>query len=177
MSVDRYGLIYAGAQKNIGPAGATAVMIREDFLQKRNANLPTMLDYGTHISTLFNTPAVFAVYIIEKVLRWIERNGGLEGMVRRNEEKAATLYRAIDSTDFYTGTAERASRSKMNVTFRLPSEDLEAQFIADAKKEGLLALKGHRSVGGIRASIYNACTLDSVNALVGFMRQFEASRG
>ena len=177
ISVNRYGLLYAGAQKNIGPAGVTAVMIREDFLQTKNIDLPTMLDYGTHVNKLFNTPPVFAVYIVEKVLRWIEKNGGLEGMVARNGEKAATLYGAIDATDFYTGTAQGGSRSKMNVTFRLPSEDLEARFIEEAKGEGLLALKGHRSTGGIRASTYNACTLESVEALVDFMRRFEAQNG
>ena len=177
VSVDRYGLLYAGAQKNIGPAGVTAVMIREDFLQTKNTDLPTMLDYGTHTGKPFNTPPVFAVYIVEKVLRWIEKNGGLEGMVDRNGEKAATLYGAIDATDFYTGTAQVGSRSKMNVTFRLPSEDLEARFVEEAKGEGLLALKGYRSVGGIRASTYNACTLESVEALVDFMRRFEAKNG
>lgn len=177
ISLDRYGLLYAGAQKNIGPAGATAVMIREDFLQTKNPNLPTMLDYGTHVSKLFNTPPVFAVYIIEKVLRWIETNGGLAGMVARNDEKANALYGAIDATEFYNGTAQVDSRSKMNVTFRLPSEELEARFIADAKEEGLLALKGHRSAGGVRASIYNACTIDSVHALTDFMARFEAANG
>lgn len=177
MSVDRYGLIYAGAQKNIGPAGATAVLIKDAFLGQRQDGLPTMLDYGTHTAKLFNTPPVFAVYIIEKVLRWIERNGGLEGMVARNDEKAKVLYGAIDATDFYRGTAEVDSRSKMNVTFRLPSEDLEARFVSEAKGEGLLALKGYRSVGGIRASIYNAISLDGVEALVDFMRRFEAANG
>ena len=177
IAVDRYGLLYAGAQKNIGPAGVTAVMVREDFLQTKNADLSTMLDYGTHVGKLFNTPPVFAVYIVEKVLRWIETRGGLEGMVARNAEKAAMLYGAIDSTDFYNGTARVGSRSKMNVTYRLPSEELETRFITEAKGEGLLALKGHRSVGGIRASIYNACSLESVEALVDFMRRFEAQYG
>lgn len=177
ISVDRYGLLYAGAQKNIGPAGATAVMIREDFLQRRPSDLPTMLDFGTHTAKLFNTPPVFAVYIIEKVLRWIEDKGGLEGMVARNNEKAEALYAAIDATGFYRGTAEKDSRSKMNVTFRLPDEELEARFVSEAKSEGLLALKGHRSVGGIRASIYNACTMESVQALIDFMQQFEEKNG
>ncbi len=177
ISIDRYGLMYAGAQKNIGPAGVTAVMIREDFLENKNSDLPAMLDYRTHVGALFNTPPVFAVYIVEKVLRWIERNGGLTGMEVRNSEKAATLYNAIDATDFYKGTAQVDSRSKMNVTYRLPSEDLDAKFVAEAKSEGLLALKGYRSVGGIRASIYNACSLESVEALVDFMRRFEAANG
>ncbi len=177
ISIGRYGLLYAGAQKNIGPAGVTAVMIRRDFLERQNPGIPTMLDYRTHVDTLFNTPPVFAVYIVEKVLRWIEREGGVEGMAARNEEKAAALYAAIDATGFYTGTAEVGSRSKMNVTYRLPSEELDAKFISEAKSEGLLALKGYRSVGGIRASIYNACSLESVEALVDFMQRFETANG
>ncbi len=174
---ERYGLIYAGAQKNIGPAGAAAVLLRDDFFQRRHGGLPTMLDYGTHTAKLFNTPPVFAVYIIEKVLRWIERNGGLEAMAARNDEKARLLYGAIDATDFYRGTARKDSRSRMNVTFRLPSEALEAKFVQEAKGEGLLALKGYRTVGGIRASIYNAVSLESVQALVDFMRRFEQANG
>ncbi|HLT46474.1 MAG TPA: 3-phosphoserine/phosphohydroxythreonine transaminase [Rubricoccaceae bacterium] len=177
IAVERYGLIYAGAQKNIGPAGTTAVLVREDFLQRRVEGLPTLLDYRTHVGTLYHTPAVFAVYIVEKVLKWIEANGGLAGMTARNDRKAETLYGAIDATDFYTGTARPDSRSKMNVTFRLPSEELEAKFVKEAKEEGLLALKGYRTVGGIRASIYNAVSQASVDALVDFMRRFEAANG
>ena len=177
ITTERYGLIYAGAQKNIGPAGATAVLIREDFLGTKKDDLPTMLDYRTHVGTMFNTPPVFAVYIIEKVLRWIEANGGLAAMTARNDRKAKTLYDAIDATDFYTGTARPDSRSKMNVTYRLPSEELEAKFVKEAKEEGLVALKGYRTVGGIRASIYNAVSPESVDALVDFMRRFEAANG
>jgi phosphoserine aminotransferase len=177
ITTDRYGLIYAGAQKNIGPAGATAVLVREEFLQTKKDDLPTMLDYRTHVGTMFNTPPVFAVYIIEKVLRWIEAHGGLAGMTVRNDRKAQTLYDAIDATDFYTGTAQPGSRSKMNVTFRLPSEALDAQFVKEAKGEGLVALKGYRTVGGIRASLYNAVGQASVEALVDFMRRFEAANG
>ncbi len=178
IDVDRYGLIYAGAQKNIGPAGVTAIMVREDFLQTKKDDLPTMLDYRVHASeAMFNTPPVFAVYIVEKVLRWIETNGGLSAMTERNDAKAATLYGAIDATDFYRGTAQPDSRSKMNVTFRLPSEELEERFVKEAKGEGLLALKGHRSVGGIRASIYNAVGPESVDALVAFMQEFERRNG
>ena len=173
----RYGLIYAGAQKNIGPAGTTAVLVREDFLQRRPDGLPTLLDYRTHAEKLFHTPAAFAVYIVEKVLRWIEEHGGLAAMAARNDAKAKALYDAIDATDFYCGTARPDSRSRMNVTFRLPSEDLEARFIQEAKGEGLMALKGYRTVGGIRASIYNAVTPESVDALVDFMRRFEAANG
>ena len=177
LDVERYGLIYAGAQKNVGPAGATVVLVQDDFLQTRQPDLPTMLDYGTHTAKLFNTPPVFAVYLIDKVLGWIERHGGLEGMVERNQAKADRLYGALDASDFYSTPVRPDSRSLMNVVFRLPSEDLEAQFLADAKHEGLMALKGYRSVGGVRASIYNAVEPASVEALVDFMRRFEASRG
>lgn len=177
IALGKYGLIYAGAQKNIGPAGVAAVLVRDDFLQRRQSGLPTMLDYGTHAAKMFNTPPVFAVYIVEKVLRWVKEQGGLEAMARRNDEKAALLYGAIDQTDFYRGTARADSRSKMNVTFRLADESLEPAFVEEAKKAGLLALKGHRSVGGLRASIYNAVELGSVQALVDFMREFERTRG
>jgi len=177
IDVARYGLIYAGAQKNIGPAGATAVLVRDSFLATRREGLPTMLDYGTHVADMFNTPPVFAIYIVEKVLRWIEDHGGLDAMTRRNDDKAASLYAAIDATDFYRGTAKHDSRSKMNVTFRLPDESLEERFVREAKGEGLIGLKGHRSVGGIRASIYNAVGPESVQALVDFMRTFEARSG
>ena len=177
IDVDRYGLIYAGAQKNIGPAGVTAVLVREDFLERRVEGLPTMLDYGTHTAKLFHTPPVFAVYVVDKVLAWIERNGGLSGMEARNRQKADTLYGALDASDFYRPTARPDSRSLMNVTFRLPSEDLEARFIEEAASEGLLNLKGYRTVGGVRASIYNAVEPASVEALVDFMRRFEAAHG
>ncbi len=172
-----YGMIYAGAQKNIGPAGVTVVLIRKSFMERIKGDLPTMLDYRVHAEKLFNTPPVFAVYMVEKVLRWVAEEGGLMGMKARNEAKADLLYGRIDQTDFYRGTAEKGSRSKMNVTFRLPSEEMEAEFISGAKTEGLLALKGHRSAGGIRASIYNACELSSVQALVDFMSDFERKNG
>ncbi|RMF61087.1 MAG: 3-phosphoserine/phosphohydroxythreonine transaminase, partial [Bacteroidetes bacterium] len=177
LDVDRYGLIYAGAQKNVGPAGVTVVLVRDDFLQRRNQPLPTMLDYGTHAEKLFNTPPVYAVYVVEKVLRWLRDLGGLPAIAALNDAKAKKLYDRIDRTDFYRGTAEPGSRSKMNVTFRLPSEDLEKRFVAEAKEAGLLALKGHRSVGGIRASIYNACPPEAVDALVSFMDSFEQKYG
>ncbi len=177
IAVERYGLIYAGAQKNIGPAGVTLVLVREDFLQRRNQPLPTMLDYGTHTADMFNTPPVFAVYMVEKVMRWLEGLGGIAAIEQRNDEKARLLYGRIDRTDFYRGTADEGSRSKMNVTFRLPSEALEKQFVDEAKAAGLLALKGHRSVGGIRASIYNAMPVEGVEALVAFMDAFEQRNG
>ncbi len=177
IDLDRYGLIYAGAQKNIGPAGVTVILVKDSFLQQRNQPLPTMLDYGTHAAKRFNTPPVFAIYMVDKVLQWLDRLGGIDGIMRINDDKAARLYGRIDRTDFYRGTARLDSRSKMNVTFRLPTEDLEKQFIAEAKAHGLLALKGHRSVGGIRASIYNACPPEAVEALVAFMDAFEQKNG
>ena len=173
----RYGLIYAGAQKNIGPAGVTVVLVQDDFLQRRRQPLPTMLDYGVHAKKLFNTPPVFAVYLVEKVLRWLDGMGGIPAIQQVNGRKADLLYGAIDGTDFYTGTVRPDSRSQMNVCFRLPTEEMEAQFIKAAKGEGLLALKGHRSVGGIRASIYNAVEEESVQALVDFMGRFEKENG
>src|SRR5690606_24711765 len=177
LDLSRYGLIYAGAQKNIGPAGVTVVLVQDDFLQRRVQPLPTMLDYGTHTAKLFNTPPVFAVYLVEKVLRWLLEMGGIAGIQKINVAKATALYGRIDASDFYTGTVRYDARSEMNVTFRLPSEALEQQFIAEAAEQGLKALKGHRSVGGIRASIYNACPLEAVEALVAFMDEFERKNG
>ena len=177
MDLDRYGLIYAGAQKNIGPAGVTVVLVKEEFLQGRKENLATILDYGVHAEKLFNTPPVFAVYMVEKVLRWLDGKGGIEGIKGVNEEKAHLLYGRIDASDFYRGTVEKGSRSQMNVCFRLADEALEPVFIKEAAEAGLLALKGHRSVGGMRASIYNACPLKAVQALVSFMDDFEQKKG
>ena len=177
IDIDRYGLIYAGAQKNIGPAGVTVVLVREDFLARRNGRLPTLLDYGTHTAKLFHTPPVFAVYMVEKVLRWLDGLGGIAAIEDLNDRKARLLYERIDRTDFYRGTARPDSRSRMNVTFRLGSEDLDAVFLKKASDRGLLALKGYRSVGGIRASIYNACPLEAVEALVELMDEFEKENG
>ncbi|MDX1429411.1 MAG: 3-phosphoserine/phosphohydroxythreonine transaminase [Rhodothermales bacterium] len=177
IDVDRYGLIYAGAQKNIGPAGVTVVLIRDDFLARRNSPLPTLLDYGTHTAKLFHTPAVFAVYMVEKVLRWLDGLGGLAAMEDLNNRKARLLYERIDRTGFYSGTAKADSRSKMNVTFRLPNEELDAAFVKAAADRGLIALKGYRTVGGIRASIYNACPIEAVEALVELMDDFEKANG
>ncbi|MDR3569230.1 MAG: 3-phosphoserine/phosphohydroxythreonine transaminase [Syntrophobacteraceae bacterium] len=170
-----FGLIYAGAQKNAGPAGVTLVIIRDDMLKKASKELPTMLRYATYADnrSLYNTPPCFSIYLCELVLKWIEETiGGLDQMEQINEEKAALLYDYIDGQDFYRGTARPDSRSRMNITFLLPEADLEKDFIAGAAEAGLYGLKGHRSVGGLRASIYNATTLESVKALVDYMDRF-----
>ena len=178
LDMNRFGLIYAGAQKNIGPSGVTVVIARADWVES-HPTLPVMLDYSTHTKndSLYNTPNTFGIYIIGLVCEWIEKLGGLQGMKTRNAEKAARLYGAIDASDFYSGFAEKASRSQMNVTFRLPSEELEAKFASESVKANMIGLKGHRSVGGIRASLYNAVELSSVEALVEFMREFERVNG
>ncbi len=177
IDIDRYGLIYAGAQKNVGPAGVTVVLIRQDMLERRHQPLPTLLDYGTHAGRIYNTPPVFAVYIVEKVLKWLEHMGGLPAIEARNEAKAQKLYAALDASEFYRPHAQPDSRSRMNVTFRLPTEELEKRFVEEAKEQGMIGLKGHRSVGGIRASIYNACPPEAVDALVAFMKDFEQRYG
>lgn len=179
IDVSKYALIYAGAQKNLAPAGVTLVIIRDDMLARSPATLPTMLNYNTHAKerSLYNTPPCFAIYVMRLVVRWILDQGGLEAIARHNEAKAALVYDAMDRGDFYRPHASADSRSLMNITFRLPSEDLEKQFIAEATKAGLDGLKGHRSVGGIRASIYNAFPKDGVEALVSFMKEFERVRG
>lgn len=177
IDLDPYGLIYAGAQKNIGPAGVVVVLVRDEFLQTRRAGLPTLLDYGTHAARLFHTPPVFAVYVVEKVLGWLEEEGGLAGIAERNERKAGRLYDRLDASGFYHPFAEKASRSLMNVTFRLATEELEERFASEAEASGLLALAGHRSAGGLRASLYNALPEEAVSALVAFMDDFEARYG
>lgn len=178
IDIQKHGMIYAGAQKNLGPAGVTVVIVKKDFLKTATkTNVPTILNYNTHVGTMFNTPPAFAVYMVNLVLEWIENKGGLDYFKSFNEEKAGLLYNQIDTDDFYTGTVEVASRSNMNVTFRLASEELEAQFIKEAASHDLVALKGHRSVGGIRASIYNACPKESVAALASFMNEFRAKNG
>jgi len=177
--VGKYGLIYAGAQKNIGPSGVTLVIVRDDLLQRIPDGLHTMLDYRTHVenNSLYNTPNTWGIYIIDLVCKWIKDKGGIAGMERENEQKARLIYDAIDGTDFYRGHADADCRSTMNVTFRLPSEELEKKFTAEATAQGLDGLKGHRSVGGIRASIYNAFPLAGVEALVSFMKDFERGNG
>jgi phosphoserine aminotransferase len=177
--VEKYALIYAGAQKNIGPSGVTLVIIRDDLLQRIPDGLHTMLDYRTHVenNSLYNTPNTWGIYIISLVCKWIKDKGGITGMERENDEKAQLLYDAIDATEFYRGHADADSRSPMNVTFRLPSEELEKKFTSEATAKGLDGLKGHRSVGGIRASIYNAFPRAGVEALVSFMKDFEQRNG
>ena len=179
VAVEKYALIYAGAQKNMGPSGVTLVILRDDLLSRIPEGLHTMLDYRTHVEakSLYNTPNTFGIYIIMLVTRWLKEKGGLEGMHRENEAKAQLLYDAIDATAFYRGHADADSRSLMNVTFRLPSEELEKQFAKEATEAGLDGLKGHRSVGGIRASIYNAFPREGVEALVSFMKEFERKHG
>jgi phosphoserine aminotransferase len=179
IDVTKYGLIYAGAQKNLGPAGVTLVIIRDDLLSRSPSSLPTMLDYNTYAreNSLYNTPPVFAIYIVGLVMKWIIEQGGLSEMARRNQEKAAMLYNQIDSSGFYRGHARPDSRSLMNVNFRLPSEDLEKQFVSEATGAGLDGLKGHRSVGGCRASIYNAFPREGIQALVSLMKEFERTHG
>jgi phosphoserine aminotransferase len=177
MDLEGYGLIYAGAQKNVGPAGVTVVLVHDDFLQQRKQPLPTMLDYGTHAERRFNTPPVFPIYMVEKVCRWLLNLGGLDAIHAINRRKARKLYDKIDETDFYRGTVEPDSRSMMNVTFRLHDPDLEPVFLKEAEQRGLLSLKGHRTVGGIRASLYNAMPEEGVDTLVEFMDEFERSHG
>jgi phosphoserine aminotransferase len=180
IDVARHGLIYGGAQKNLGPAGVTIVVVRRDLLARVPANLPSMLDYRllAENKSLYNTPPTFAIYVVGLVLKWLRASGGLPEAARRNEEKAGLLYRAIDeSGGFYRGHAEPEGRSLMNVTFRLPSEDLEKAFVKQSTAAGLDGLKGHRSVGGLRASLYNALPREAVEALVAFMAEFRRKNG
>ena len=180
IDVTKYALIYAGAQKNLGPAGVTLVILREDLLERIPKGLPTMLDYNVHAqnNSLYNTPPVFAIYLVRLVAKWMLAEGGLDAIGRHNAEKAKVLYDTLDSSGgFYRPHAKPGSRSNMNVTFRLPSEDLEKQFLGEAGKLGMSGLKGHRSVGGIRASIYNAFPPAGVEALAGFLKDFAAKNG
>ena len=175
-----FGLIYAGAQKNIGPAGVCMVIVRADMLKRVPEKLPTMLKYSTYASknSLFNTPPCFSIYSVQLVLKWLEETiGGLEQMEIINREKGRMLYDFLDASEYYRATAEPGSRSLMNVTFRLADEDLEKRFVEAALENGLGGLKGHKSVGGCRASIYNATTLDAVKALIEFMKDFESKKG
>ncbi len=175
LDISKYAAIYAGAQKNIGPSGVTLVILREDLLDRCDPALATMLNYKTHAdaSSLYNTPSVFGIYMIGLVAKYLRENGGIEAMQQLNERKARLLYDAIDQSTFYRGTAQKDSRSLMNVTFRLPDEALEKRFVTEATAAGFDGLKGHRDVGGLRASIYNAFPIEGVEALLTFMRDFE----
>ncbi|MAE70363.1 MAG: 3-phosphoserine/phosphohydroxythreonine aminotransferase [Gemmatimonadetes bacterium] len=179
IDMTRFGLIYAGAQKNLGPAGVSLVVIRKDVQDRAPKTIGSMLRYRTHAEkgSLYNTPACWAIYIVGLVARWVEGQGGLDSMQRANEEKAGFIYDILDQEAFYRGTARRESRSLMNIPFRLPTEELERRFVAEASAEGMTNLKGHRSVGGIRASIYNAMPRSGVETLVAFMQEFERKHG
>lgn len=180
IDVSKYGVIYAGAQKNLGPSGVVLVIIRDDLLSKVPRGLPLMLDYQVlaESNSLHNTPPCFAIYIVGLVLNWLEASGGVEGAARRNADKAALVYSAIDgSGGFYRGHAYPQSRSRMNVTFHLPTEELEKKFVKHAEAERLVGLKGHRSVGGLRASMYNAFPAEGAQALAQFMAEFQRING
>ncbi len=172
----QFAMIYAGAQKNLGPAGVTVVFLRDDLADTANKNLPTMLAYETHRknNSLYNTPPVFPIYIIKLMLEWISAEGGVAGIEKINRQKSELLYKTMDdSAGYYRGTVRSDCRSWMNVPLRMASEELEAEFLTAAKKEGLIGLKGHRSVGGIRVSMYNAVTLEAIRVLTDFMKEFQ----
>jgi len=175
IDVSQFDLIYAGAQKNMGPSGVTIVIIKEELLEKSPDNIPTMTSYKIigGKDSLYNTPPTFGIYMIKLVLEWIQEAGGVEAVEKINRQKADLLYNAIDKSDFYRGTVAKDSRSIMNVTFRLPNEELEKKFVAEGMEAGMIGLKGHRSVGGIRASIYNAVPTAAIEHLVAFMEKFE----
>jgi len=176
VDISKFGIIYAGAQKNLGPSGVTVVIIRKDLLEKANKDIPTMLKYTTHTdgNSLYNTPPTFGIYMLGEVLKWVDAKGGVEAIAKLNEEKAQVIYDAIDNSNgFYTGHATPESRSFMNITFRVANEELEKQFLAEAKAAGFIGLNGHRSVGGCRASTYNAVPLETCKALRDFMVAFQ----
>jgi len=179
LDVSRFGLIYAGAQKNIGPSGLCVAVLRKDLAGFAPAATPVMLDYRTYADngSLYNTPATFSIYVAKLVFEWLRDRGGVAAVEKINREKAAILYDCIDGSSLFRGAADREFRSFMNVTFVLPSEELTAEFLSGASAAGLVNLKGHRAVGGVRASIYNAMPVEGVVALTDFMRRFEAARG
>jgi len=180
LDVSKYAMLYAGAQKNAGPAGVVVCIIRDDLLERVPANLPAMLDYRlmAENASLYNTPPCWSIYIVGLVFKWAKKLGGLEAIAQRNRTKANMLYKVIDeSGGFYRGHAQPESRSVMNVTFRLPTEELEALFVSESKKLGMVGLKGHRSVGGLRASIYNALPMEAVEELAQFMKDFQKKNG
>ena len=176
---NQFGMIYAGAQKNLGPAGVTVVIIRKALAEKGSEKIPTIFRYKTHLAdnSLYNTPPCFSIYIVALVTRWVLKQGGLQAIAKINADKAGRIYGVIDGSSFYRGTAVKEFRSDMNITFRLPSEQLEEAFIKEASAAKLKGLKGHRSVGGIRASIYNAFPKEGIDTLVAFMKEFEKKNG
>ena len=179
IDVNQFGMIYAGAQKNIGPSGLALVILRNDLIERAPDNIAIFGRYKTHAEekSLYNTPNTWGIYIVKLVTDYVDSLGGLAAMQKINEKKAATLYGAIDSSNFWKSPVAKEDRSIMNVVWRLPSEELEEQFVSESKKAGMVGLKGHRSVGGIRASIYNAVGQDAIDALVAFMKSFEAKNG
>jgi phosphoserine aminotransferase len=179
VDVAKFGLIYAGAQKNMGIAGATVVIIRGDLIGKAKRKLPSMLDYKLQVEndSMYNTPPVFAVYLALETLKWVKARGGVKAMQERNEEKARRLYGEIDANPLFKGTCAREDRSRMNVTFVLQKPELEGAFLKEAEAAGLSGLKGHRSVGGFRASIYNALGLEGIDALIALMKDFAKRNG
>lgn len=179
VDVNKFGMIYAGAQKNIGPSGLVLVIIRKDLIERVSDNVPTMLKYKTHADngSLYNTPNTWGIYLLKLVTDWMDSLGGVAAIQKINEQKADALYSAIDSSEFWRSPVAKEDRSIMNVVWRLPSEELEEKFISEAKKAGMIGLKGHRSVGGIRASIYNAVPRTAVDALIDFMKEFESKNG
>lgn len=179
LDVSQFGMIYAGAQKNLGPSGVTVVIMRKDLTERAPATVPAIFQYKTHLEaeSMYNTPPCYSIYLVMLVTRWLLERGGVPAMESRNKLKAATLYTALDASGYYSPTAAKDCRSAMNITFRLPTEELEEKFAKDAGKAGLKQLKGHRSVGGIRASIYNAFPPEGVDALVAFMKEFETKNG
>ncbi len=179
VDVSKYGMIYAGAQKNIGPAGLTIVIIRDDLIGKAVPTPPAMLNYQTHADaeSMYNTPPTYAIYIAGLVFQWLKRNGGLAAMEQKNIEKANLLYSYLETTDFYRNPVAKSDRSRMNVPFTLKDAGLDEEFLKGAKARGMVQLKGHRSVGGMRASIYNAMPIEGVKALVEYMKAFAAQHG
>jgi phosphoserine aminotransferase len=178
--VEKFAMIYGGVQKNLGPAGATLVILRKDMLERRNENLTAYLDYKLHAEGdgLYNTPPVFSIWAVKLVLEWIKKNGGAEGMAKRAALKSAIIYDAIDSSGgYFRSPVDSLYRSKMNIVFRMKSEELEKKFLAETKAAGMLGLKGHRSVGGLRASIYNSLPVEDVQALADLMKEFQRVNG
>ncbi len=179
VDVNKFSMIYGGVQKNLGPAGATFIIMKKDMLDKRNTNVAKYFDYGKHSKAngLLNTPPVFSIWGVKLVLEWVKNNGGAQGMLDRAVEKSGIIYDVLDTSSFYRSPVDANYRSKMNIVFRAPNEDLEKKFLEEASKEGMLGLKGHRSVGGLRASLYNACPKEDVEVLAQFMKEFERKNG